>query len=135
LQWKCVCIKNLVVSQGYIRLPLVVEFGKFASDACNSKIIDIARELAEWGIKVKVVDPWEDTKEAQDEYGLQLMQATPQTPVESLMVAVAHTLLAQMELGGLVDLCVTKGKFMITGIKSLYSRKELNLQGFMVFRF
>jgi UDP-N-acetyl-D-glucosamine/UDP-N-acetyl-D-galactosamine dehydrogenase len=101
----------------------------------NSKVIDIVCELQLWGLTVKVMDPWTNPKLVQQEYGLDLSQITSQNPVDSLIIAVAHTGFAQMSPSKLKELCATHGKPVIADLKALYDRKALEEQGFEVFRF
>ena len=58
---------------------LGITFKENCPDVRNSKVVDIIKELQHWGLAVKVVDPWADPQEVQQEYGLTLAQITPQT--------------------------------------------------------
>jgi UDP-N-acetyl-D-glucosamine/UDP-N-acetyl-D-galactosamine dehydrogenase len=53
------------------------------------------------------MDPWADPQEVQQEYGLTLTQITPQTPVDSLVIAVAHSQFAQLSPQQLKALCAS----------------------------
>jgi UDP-N-acetyl-D-glucosamine/UDP-N-acetyl-D-galactosamine dehydrogenase len=112
-----------------------ITFKENCPDVRNSRVIDIVRELQEWGVKVKVMDPWADTKDVQEEYGLALTEITPQSPVDSMIIAVAHTQFAQMSPSELKKLCATHSKPVIADLKALHDRKALEAQGFAVFRF
>jgi len=114
---------------------LGITFKENCPDVRNSKVINIIEELQNWGLAVKVMDPWADPQEVQKEYGLTLTQITPQTPVDSLVIAVAHTQFAQMSPAELKKLCFTHNKPVIADLKALQDRKELEAQGFEVFRF
>lgn len=113
---------------------LGITFKENCPDVRNSKVIDIVRELQHWGLTVKVMDPWANAQEVQDEYGLQLSLITPDTKVDSLIVAVAHSQFAQMSPSDLKTLCATHSKLVIADLKALHDRKELEAQGFEVFR-
>ena len=112
-----------------------ITFKENCPDVRNSKVIDIIHELQNWGLTVKVMDPWADPQELQQEYGVTLTEISPQTPVDSLIIAVAHTQFAQMSPGELRKLCATHSKPVIADLKALYDRKDLEAQGFKVFRF
>jgi UDP-N-acetyl-D-galactosamine dehydrogenase len=101
----------------------------------NSKVIDLIQELQDWALTVKVMDPWANPQEVQEEYGLTLTQITPQSPVDSLLIAVAHTQFAQLTPHQLRALCALNGKPVIADLKALHERKTLEAQGFEVFRF
>jgi UDP-N-acetyl-D-galactosamine dehydrogenase len=114
---------------------LGITFKENCPDVRNSKVIDLIHELQHWGLTVKVMDPWADAKEVQKEYGIALTQITPENPVDSLIIAVAHTQFAQMSPSELKNLCATHSKPVIADLKALHDRKELGAQGLEVFRF
>jgi len=114
---------------------LGITFKENCPDVRNSKVIDLIQELQHWGLTVKVMDPWADPQEVQQNYGLALTQITPQTPVDSLVIAVAHTQFAQLTPHQLKALCSPLTKPVIADLKALHDRRELEAQGFEVFRF
>ncbi|WVN42109.1 nucleotide sugar dehydrogenase [beta proteobacterium MWH-UniP1] len=113
---------------------LGVTFKENCPDVRNSKVIDIIQELQHWGLTVKVMDPWANAQEVQQEYGLALEQITPGSKVDSLIVAVAHIQFAQLPLSDLRALCGAHSRPVIADLKALYDRKDLAAQGFEVFR-
>jgi UDP-N-acetyl-D-galactosamine dehydrogenase len=114
---------------------LGITFKENCPDVRNSKVIDLIQELQDWALTVKVMDPWANPQEVQEEYGLTLTQITPQSPVDSLLIAVAHTQFAQLTPHQLRALCALNGKPVIADLKALHERKTLEAQGFEVFRF
>jgi len=114
---------------------LGITFKENCPDVRNSKVIDLIRELQQWGLTVKVMDPCANPEEVQQEYGITLTQISPQTPVDSLIIAVAHAQFAQMSPSELKKLCTLHGKPVIADLKALHDRKLLEAQGFEVFRF
>lgn len=113
---------------------LGITFKENCPDVRNSKVIDIIKELNHWGLTVKVMDPWANPREVQEEYGLLLTQITPQFPVDSLVIAVAHTQFAQFDPQQLRAMCTPHVKPVIADLKALWDRKTLDAQGFDVFR-
>jgi UDP-N-acetyl-D-galactosamine dehydrogenase len=114
---------------------LGITFKENCPDVRNSKVIDLIRELQHWGLTVKVMDPCANPEEVQQEYGITLTQISPQTPVDSLIIAVAHTQFAQMSPSELKKLCALHGTPVIADLKALHDRKLLDAQEFSVFRF
>ena len=114
---------------------LGITFKENCPDVRNSKVIDLIRELQQWGLTVKVMDPCANPEEVQQEYGITLTQISPQTPVDSLIIAVAHTQFAQMSPSELKKLCALHSTPVIADLKALHDRKLLEAQGFEVFRF
>lgn len=85
-------IRNGVNPNGAHIGVLGITFKENCPDIRNSKVIDVIRELEEYGVNVLVSDPWADPDEVAREYrGLKLVELTPKTPVDALIVAVAHT--------------------------------------------
>jgi UDP-N-acetyl-D-galactosamine dehydrogenase len=113
---------------------LGMTFKENCPDVRSSKVIDIIRELQNWGLKVKVTDPWANPQEVQEEYDLELTAITPHTPVDSLIIAVAHQEFASLAPAQLKALCAPNVKPVIADLKALHDRKALEVQGFEVFR-
>jgi UDP-N-acetyl-D-glucosamine/UDP-N-acetyl-D-galactosamine dehydrogenase len=114
---------------------LGITFKENCPDVRNSKVIDIVRELQHWGVRVKVTDPWANAHEVQEEYGLELTTITPDAPVDSLVIAVAHDEFAGLTPAQLKALCAARPKPVIADLKALLNREALEERGFEVFRF
>ena len=114
---------------------LGITFKENCPDVRNSKVLDIVHELAYWGVQVKVMDPWASSQDVLSEYDVHLTQITPQTPVDSLIVAVGHQEFANMTSIQLKALCPSFARPVIADLKALYNPNELKAQGFEVFRF
>ncbi len=69
---------------------LGLTFKENVSDIRNSKVPDIVRELAEFGIKALVHDPLADAAETRHEYGLELSSWEELDSLDALVVAVPH---------------------------------------------
>lgn len=109
-------------------------FKENCPDVRNSKVVDIVYELQEWGLAVKVTDPWANPKEVEEEYGIPVSEINPEESVDSLLVAVAHSEFTQLSPDRLRELCAAQEKPVIADIKALYDREQLEKQGFTVFR-
>jgi len=74
--------------------PLVtilgMTFKENVPDIRNSKVIDVARELARGGVEVQVSDPLASPDETKGEYGLTLTPLEALLPADAVIVAVAH---------------------------------------------
>ena len=123
---------NIDVTKATVGI-LGITFKENCPDIRNSKIIDVIKEFAQWGIKVAVCDPWADPQEVKHEYDIELTQVDADHPVDSLVVAVGHhefRTLSPEQLRGYV----TNEKPVLTDVKSLFNRDDLTAQGFTVFR-
>ena len=128
-------LKNCInVAQATVGV-LGITFKENCPDVRNSRVIDIVRELEDWGISVRVTDPWADPQEVKQEYGLMLTEISPQAQVDSLIIAVAHEQFAQLTPQQLKALCAAQSKPVIADLKALHDREVLEAQAFEVFRF
>ena len=53
-------------------------------------MIDVVRELEDYEIQVDVYDPWADTDQAHDEFGLNLINKPLNSNYDGIVLAVAH---------------------------------------------
>lgn len=113
---------------------LGVSFKENCPDIRNSKVIDIIRELEDWGLTVKVMDPWVTPKEVRHEYGYELTTITAENQVDSLIIAVAHTQFKELSPRKLRTFCARQANPVFADLKTIFDRKELEAQGFEVFR-
>jgi UDP-N-acetyl-D-galactosamine dehydrogenase len=70
-------------------LILGVTFKEDCPDIRNSKVIDIYRELIQFGMQVDVFDPHADKNEVEEEYGIHLID-TIATKYVAIILAVSH---------------------------------------------
>lgn len=126
--------------QGGIDVPrstvgvMGITFKENCPDIRNSKVLDLVRELESWNVKVVVSDPWADPGEVEREYGLRLGQITPDSPVDSLIVAVGHQQFRELSPAALRALCSSRHQPVLGDLKGLYDRHAVAEQGFKVFR-
>jgi len=74
---------------------LGLTFKENCPDLRNSRVIDIIRELEDFGVKVQVCDPEADVSEARHEYGIELVSVAALAPSSAIVVAVAHDAFVQ----------------------------------------
>lgn len=73
-------------------LILGMTFKENCPDIRNSKVIDIYKELCQFGLNVDVYDPHADWKQVQHEYSLSMIHNLPATGVYDVVIlAVSHT--------------------------------------------
>lgn len=72
-------------------LVLGITFKENCPDLRNTRVVELVRELASFGARVDVHDPWADAAEVRAEYGLALLPALPAPGgYEAVVLAVAH---------------------------------------------
>jgi len=78
--------KNLM---GARVLIMGITFKEDVSDIRNSKVIDIVKELDEFGISVDIIDPGAGKTEVKEEYHIDL-KAKPEGKYDAVILAVSH---------------------------------------------
>jgi UDP-N-acetyl-D-galactosamine dehydrogenase len=71
-------------------LVLGITFKENCPDIRNSRVIDVIRELQDFGCNVEVSDYWADKKEVKREYNLDLKENPNFDDYEAIVLAVAH---------------------------------------------
>jgi UDP-N-acetyl-D-galactosamine dehydrogenase len=72
-------------------LLLGITFKENCPDIRNTKVVDIHEELLTYGLDVDIHDPWADTEEVLDEYGLEILSEFPEkNGYDAILLAVAH---------------------------------------------
>jgi UDP-N-acetyl-D-glucosamine/UDP-N-acetyl-D-galactosamine dehydrogenase len=92
------------------------------SDIRNSKVIDIVKELQEFGIAAYVQDPHADSAKAKHEYGIDLVAFEALDNMDAIVLAVNHSQYAC--LGKDIQEKITPGGVLID-VKSLLDRSEI----------
>ncbi len=75
---------------------LGITFKEDCPDVRNSKVEDILKRFAQYGIEPKVADPWADPAEAKRAYGVELVPMEDMRNLDCLVVAVAHRQFREM---------------------------------------
>ena len=71
-------------------LIMGITFKENCPDIRNTKVVDIIKYLQSFQIKLKIHDPWADTFEAKNEYGLKCVNTLPNEKFDGILVCVAH---------------------------------------------
>ncbi|MEC7268975.1 MAG: nucleotide sugar dehydrogenase [Pseudomonadota bacterium] len=130
-------IKKMVKNEINISKATIAIFGVTFKDNCpdirNSKIFDLIEEIENWGIKVKLIDPWADKKEIKLKHNRKLSTSFADLKVDSIVVAVGHDQFKRISAKKLRTLCRSKNP-VIGDLKSIYSKEKLKEEGFSVIR-
>lgn len=112
---------------------LGLTFKENCPDLRNSKVIDIIRELEDYGITVQVHDPMADPSEAEHEYGVKLIRDFGDlAKAAAVVVAVAHSdyrAFSPQQLKALMN-----GSPLLVDVKGVYDRQALAAAGIKVWR-
>ena len=84
-------IKKGTVVQGAKALILGITFKENCPDIRNTKVVDVYRELEEYGVNIDIYDPWADATEVTHEYNLTCHpELVEGSKYDAIIVAVAH---------------------------------------------
>ncbi|HYL87282.1 MAG TPA: nucleotide sugar dehydrogenase [Burkholderiales bacterium] len=111
---------------------LGLTFKEDVPDIRNSKVIDIIRELHEFGVETFVHDPQASPDDALHEYGVRLAEWDSLPAADALIVAVAHRRYLEMPTEGLLRKVVRAG--CIIDVKSVLDAAALRKEGLRVWR-
>lgn len=77
-------------------LVMGLTFKENCPDLRNTRVIDVIRELRDYGLTVDVHDPLADPEAARREHGLDLVSAPPAGTYDAVVLAVAHDAFRQL---------------------------------------
>lgn len=99
-------------------------FKENVPDLRNTRVIDIKRELEEYGAYVLVHDPLADSGEARKEYGFDLALLEDMHGLDAAILAVAHKAFADFDLDGLKARFSNPEQAVLVDIKGLFDRRQ-----------
>ena len=111
---------------------LGLTFKEDCPDLRNSKVIEIIRELEDYGITVQVCDPQADPNEAVHEYAVQLEPLDQLKPAAAVVVAVAHRQFLSLSPEDFVLLMGDNS--VLVDVKGMYDQQAMAAAGIRVWR-
>ncbi len=70
-------------------LIMGITFKEDVTDIRNSKVVDVIKELADFGLKVDIIDPGANKHEVMEEYGVEISEK-PTGKYDAIILAVSH---------------------------------------------
>ena len=89
--------KRIHVQQSDI-LIMGLTFKENCPDIRNTRVVDIVKELATYGVNIHVYDPWVDPVQVEAEYGIKPIATLPENKFDAIILAVAHDQFKQMNI-------------------------------------
>lgn len=131
------CVKNLIAADKAVRNAKVAILGFTFKENCpdtrNTKIIDIVKELKEYGIEPVIADPQADAPEAKMLYGVEFVDMNSIKDMDAVILAVAHTEFSNFAINDM-DKFFGEGKKVLLDLKGLLNRKEYEEAGYSYWR-
>ena len=130
-------VKKLIAADKAVRNARVAILGFTFKEDCpdtrNTKIIDIVRELREYGIEPVIADPQADAEEAKRLYGVEFSGLEAVRNMDAVVLAVAHREFADLSMET-VDGWFGQGRKVLLDLKGMLDRKAYEKAGYIYFR-
>ena len=130
-------VKKLISADKAVRNARVAILGFTFKENCpdtrNTKIIDIVRELREYGIEPVIADPQADAEEAKRLYGVSFSGMDAVKDMDAVVLAVAHREFADLSMEN-VDGWFGQGRKVLLDLKGMLDRKAYEKAGYIYFR-
>lgn len=154
-------VKQMIKANKQINGSKVAIFGFTFKENCpdvrNTKVVDIIKELEEYGVEVKVVDPVADKEDLLREYGISPYTIDEITDIDAVIFAVPHEEFKTIKLEDLKKMfkstnyiCseamdeaavttvantdVEKNDYVLIDVKGMFSRQEAENMGYLYWR-
>ena len=131
------CVKNLIAADKAVKGAKIAILGFTFKENCpdtrNTKIIDIVKELREYGIDPVISDPVADAREAENLYGIKFVDLNGIKDMDAVILAVAHAEFADLTIDQ-TDGFYGKGKKVLLDLKGILNRKEYEDAGYCYWR-
>ncbi|MCI9134235.1 MAG: nucleotide sugar dehydrogenase [Lachnospiraceae bacterium] len=130
-------VKNLIQADKAVRGARVAILGFTFKENCpdtrNTKVIDIVKELKEYGIEPVIADPAADAAEAKRLYEIDFVEMSAVKDMDAVVLAVAHrefTVFTREEMDGFFG----AGERVLLDLKGILNRKEYEEAGYSYWR-
>lgn len=132
-------VKNLIKAEVPVRGAKVVILGFTFKENCpdtrNTKVIDIYKELGEYGITPIVVDPAADADEAKRLYGITFETMDVVKDMDAVIVAVAHNQFTDFSKEKISQFFNPENdRKVFMDIKGIFNRKEFLTDDYLYWR-
>lgn len=132
-------VKNLIKADIPVKSAKVAILGFTFKENCpdtrNTKVIDIYKELQEYGITPMVVDPAADAAEAKRLYGITFNSMDDIKDMDAVIVAVSHKQFLTLDKEKISSLySKAHAKKVLIDIKGIFDRKEYSTEDYIYWR-
>ena len=109
-------------------------FKENCPDTRNTKVIDIYRELQEYGITPVVADPAADAAEAKRLYGIEFVDMSTIENMDAVILAVAHKQFKGLGVADFDKLYSGNHQKVLVDVKSMLDKKAFDEAGYVYWR-
>ncbi|MCR2045375.1 nucleotide sugar dehydrogenase [Anaerosalibacter massiliensis] len=131
-------VKNMIKADKQVKGSKVAIMGLTFKENCpdvrNTKVIDIIKELEEYGVDVLVVDPASDAEEVYNEYGIKLWNIEDIKNIDAVIFAVAHDEFKSLTLENILNLYNGSNGKVLVDVKGIFEKDEAENLGYIYWR-
>ena len=131
------CVKKLIEADKTVKDADVAILGFTFKENCpdtrNTKVIDIVKELREYGIQPMIADPEADAVEAKQLYDIEFVDMDSIKDMDAVILAVAHNEFSSFTIEKM-DRFFGEGTKVLLDIKGLLNRNEYESAGYKYWR-
>ena len=132
-------VKNLIKADIPVKGAKVAILGFTFKENCpdtrNTKIIDIVKELQEYGIHPMITDPVADREEAEREYGIAFAENADIKQMDAVILAVSHKEYESISMEQIDSMYAENNKQkVLVDIKGMLDREAYEKAGYLYWR-
>ncbi|WP_341659401.1 Vi polysaccharide biosynthesis UDP-N-acetylglucosamine C-6 dehydrogenase TviB [Vibrio sp.] len=119
-------LKKRIQVEGANILVMGLTFKENCPDLRNTKVVDIVSELQDYNVEVDIFDPWCSSKEAMEEYSLELCSEPKIGYYDAVILAVSHEEFRQMGVRSIRAL--GKNTHVLYDLKYVLDKSEVDMR-------
>ncbi|MFD1607122.1 nucleotide sugar dehydrogenase [Oceanobacillus luteolus] len=123
-------VKKMIKANKQIKGSKVAVFGvtfkENTPDVRNTKVVDVIKELEDYGVEVLVVDPVADVEDLVEVYGIKLTRLEDIKDIDAAVFAVPHNEFKTVELKNIKKLYNSNGAFGLDSLDEVSATTESN---------
>ncbi len=131
-------VKQLIKNDVQVKTARVAILGLTFKENCpdtrNTKVVDIIKELGEYGITPVVADAEADPEEVKQHYGISLVPVGEIRNADAVIIAVAHDEYKKLTMSDIGGMFAEGHKPVLMDIKAVLDRAEYEAAGFAYWR-
>lgn len=131
-------VKNLIRAGVNVKMAKVAILGFTFKENCpdtrNTKVIDIVRELREYGVEPVITDPVADEKEAHREYGVNFTKDESIKEMDAVILAVAHKEYEKLDEKQLAAYYKQESPKILADLKGMLNKEQYEAAGYSYWR-
>ena len=114
-------VRRGIGTHGAVVTVLGLTFKEDVPDLRNTRVVDIVRELEDYGLTVQIHDPCADPDEASREYEVEVVAGDALRPADAVILAVAHSTFVEQGWPG-ISVLLRGSRGVVIDVKGVLDR-------------